>query len=73
VKLALKTKLDVTRLSGEEMQTEFGLEYGIVNPFTIYTAFHSNRVLQVFDNTIFQNILPPYTMMTNSGDLTWAG
>jgi len=72
VKLALKTKFDVTRLSGEEMQAEFGLEYGIVNPFTIYTTFHSNSVVQVFDTTIFENILPPYTMMTNSGDLTWA-
>lgn len=70
-KMALNAKSDVTRLEGEEMQNEFGLEYGTVNPFTVDNVVHLDNVVQIFDKTTLESLIPPYTMMTNSGDLTW--
>jgi aspartate racemase len=58
-------------LADKEMAEYFGLEYGTVNPFTIDPHLLSLPVLQIFDDSIFINKLPPYTMMTNAGDLQW--
>ncbi len=71
VKAVLNSKAEITRISSDEMNNRFGLEYGTVNPFMVSSAIHSNKIIQIFDGTVFNDLLPPYTMMTNAGDLSW--
>lgn len=52
----------------EELEAEFGLAKGLVNPFTMARR---GGVRQLFDRTVVQPFFPPYTMMTNLGDLEW--
>lgn len=72
LKKLLNSELGVERLSRSELSELFSLEYGRVNPFTLDPLFLGLPILQVFDNDVLENRLPPYTMMTNAGDLTFA-
>ena len=71
IQLLLNAKSKVERLTDDEMAEYFGLEYGTVNPFTLDPHFLTLPVLQIFDESIFVSKYPPYTMMTNAGDLHW--
>lgn len=57
------------RLPEQDLQNTFGLQYGIVNP--LISIQHEN-ILQIFDTATQQELLPPYTMMTNAGHFEWA-
>jgi len=72
IKRALRAMKEVNKLSNEELKNVFHLGYGLVNPFTLNPLFSDPPILQVFDKSLSINIIPPYTMMTNAGDLTWA-
>jgi len=72
IKRVLNAKGEVHRLTDEELANLFELDYGVVNPFTLDPLFLNTPLLQVFDRSIEENHIPPYTMMTNAGDLTWA-
>lgn len=69
------TKLDAvlgrptSRVHSAELEREFGLRYGMVNP--VFFARHP-EVLQIFDPSVLERFFPPYTMMTNIGDLETA-
>jgi aspartate/glutamate racemase/prolyl-tRNA editing enzyme YbaK/EbsC (Cys-tRNA(Pro) deacylase) len=56
------------RLTPTELLELFGAEKGLVNPFALAVR---GGVQQVFDVTVAQRYFPPYTMMTNIGDLTY--
>jgi len=56
------------RLPEGELQEVFGLQYGIVNPLI---SIQHEDILQVFDEATQQDLLPPYTMMTNAGHFEW--
>ena len=56
------------RISAAELQDEFGLEYGVINPLL---AIRRPDLLQVFDQTVLNTYQPPYTMMTNAGHFEW--
>lgn len=57
------------RVDADELESEFGLRYGMVNPVSFA---HFPEVLQIFDPSVFERFFPPYTMMTNIGDLETA-
>jgi aspartate/glutamate racemase len=57
----------VERVGEQELQ-QFGMGYGTVTPFAL--ARHP-EVAQVFDVSVFERYLPPYTMMTNLGHLEY--
>jgi len=65
------------RLGDEELR-QFGLAYGLVNPFETWEPNEidgralQSRVLQVFDYDLLAPLGTPGTVMTNAGDLTWA-
>jgi aspartate/glutamate racemase/prolyl-tRNA editing enzyme YbaK/EbsC (Cys-tRNA(Pro) deacylase) len=63
----LKATRPLARLSGDELEREFHCTYGTVNPFGA-----PGRFVQVFDDDVLTRYTPPYTMMTNAGDHTWA-
>lgn len=56
------------RLTPDELVRVFGAEKGLVNPFALAVR---GGVQQVFDETLTLQYFPPYTMMTNMGDLTY--
>jgi aspartate racemase len=58
----------VTWLAAEELSTEFGMAYGLVNPFLLDGRAD---VIQLFDQDVLSRRLSPYTMMTNAGDPAW--
>lgn len=60
------------RLTKVELADLFGLDYGVVNPFSLDPLFFVSPIYQVFDKSVLTILKPPYTMMTNAGDLTWA-
>lgn len=57
----------LARLSADELEREFQCTYGTVNPFG-----STGRFVQVFDEDVLSRYTPPFTMMTNAGDHTWA-
>jgi aspartate/glutamate racemase len=56
------------RLFPDELLGLFGAEKGLVNPVGLAMK---GGVQQVFDETVTRRYFPPYTMMTNIGDLTY--
>lgn len=60
---------EFTRLSKEELNNQFKLEYGLVNPFILAKRFP--KIEQYFDHSVFKEFFPPYTMMTNAGHHNW--
>lgn len=50
----------------EKELKKLNLFYGWISPFI---SIKNWKILQFFDKTIFEKYLPPYTMMTNAGDL----
>ena len=56
----------IARLSHAELNRA-GAAYGTVNPFTA-----PDGCIQVFDEGVLRPYTPPYTMMTNAGEDTWA-
>lgn len=54
------------RVDVGEVEAEFGLQYGMINPLSF---IGDHRVVQVFDAGVLQRYFPPYTMMTNLGSL----
>lgn len=68
----LHSQNETQRLTLEELGDIFKMEYGLVNPFNLDPRFLKTDVLQVFDSSLRENHRPPYTMMTNAGDVTWA-
>ncbi|MCK5058887.1 MAG: aspartate/glutamate racemase family protein [Candidatus Aminicenantes bacterium] len=72
VKKVLRARREVNKLENDELADIFHMDYGLVNPFTLDPLFWETPILQVFDKSLTINNLPPYTMMTNAGDLTWA-
>ena len=63
---------ELTKIPEEELDAVFGMEYGRVNPFLLSLDFEGTHNIQLFDKSLLSNEQPPYTMMTNAGDLTWA-
>jgi len=61
-------KRPLARLSPEELNRIFYSEYGTVTPFVNMKKIR----YQLFDESLLQSNYPPYTMMTNAGDHTWA-
>lgn len=57
----------LARLSSEELAMEFATSYGTVNPFS-----EAARFIQVFDEDVLSHYTPPFSMMTNAGEHTWA-
>jgi aspartate racemase len=55
------------RLCPEELKNEFGLEFGLVNPFSGIPE----DILQIFDKSVFETYHAPFTMMTNAGHFEW--
>ena len=78
IEKALKAKAPLERLSPDKISA-LGVNYGLINPFTgaetvshdrgqmIYSPF-----VQVFDSDVILPPTVPPTMMTNTGDYTWA-
>lgn len=66
----------VERLPPAEL-TNFGLAYGLVNPFEQCQPYALDGrliqapILQVFDSDLLTPLGTPGTVMTNAGDLTW--
>jgi len=71
IKVKLQSESKIDRLTENELAQYFGFEYGTVNPFSLDPKFIRLPVQQLFDRSILENNLPPYTMMTNAGDLHW--
>lgn len=67
----LHLKSPIERLQIEDLAAIFNMEYGKVNPFTLDMFFFQTNILQLFDKKVFNNDLPPYTMMTNAGHLNY--
>lgn len=63
----LKASRPLARLSAEELSSEFGADYGTVNPFVMPSEF-----IHIFDEDILNQYTAPHTMMTNAGEHTWA-
>lgn len=57
------------RVDPDDLEQTFGLRYGMVNPVFFATQ---PAVLQIFDPSVLEPFFPPYTMMTNAGDLETA-
>ena len=55
------------RLCPEELKEEFGLEFGLVNPFIGIPE----DIMQIFDKSVFETYHAPFTMMTNAGHFEW--
>lgn len=51
----------------QQLSSEFGLERGTVTPFV---SLAGTPVRQLVDDSVLAEFYPPYTMMTNLGDLT---
>jgi aspartate/glutamate racemase len=62
----LGTTKRIARLSAEDLSRD-SAEYGTVNPFSEATEY-----IQVFDEDVLTQYMPPHTMMTNAGAHTWA-
>jgi aspartate/glutamate racemase/prolyl-tRNA editing enzyme YbaK/EbsC (Cys-tRNA(Pro) deacylase) len=60
---------EYTRLPKEALRSVFNCEYGLVNPFNFATDFPD--VEQIFDLSVMEDYFPPYTLMTNAGDMRW--
>jgi len=60
---------EVTRISLDELASDFGLQYGMVSPLVF---IDDERVRQLVDDTVLARFFPPYTLMTNTGDLKHA-
>lgn len=59
----------VRRLDETALFARFKMQYGTVTPFG-FAQYEG--VEQVFDRTLLEPFFPPYTMMTNCGDHTFA-
>ncbi len=66
----LQVNRPLARLAAEELERVFGCRYGTVNPFFPL----KENCVHIFDQGVNsrKESLPPHTMMTNAGDLTWA-
>ncbi len=62
----------IEKISENELFGLFKMARGKVNPFTLDPFFIKSELLQVFDKSLEEERIAPYTMMTNAGDLTWA-
>jgi len=56
------------RLGTTELSETFSAHKGLVNPFGLARR---GQIQQVFDESVVQRYFPPYTMMTNIGDLNY--
>ena len=72
VNRAINAQGNMERLTNGELLKLFSFDYGLVNPFSLDPLFLNTPILQVFEKSLELNIIPPYTMMTNAGDLKWA-
>ena len=57
-------KSEFHRIDAKELEEEFDLAYGIINPLI---SIQNQNILQIFDKTVLESYQPPYTMMTNAG------
>lgn len=55
------------RLDRNRLEEKINLKYGLINPFLDI----NEKVLHIFDSTVFKTYHAPYTMMTNAGDFNW--
>lgn len=63
----LDTSRRIAKMCHDELELTLNAGYGTVNPFNA-----PPDMIQVFDKNLFQSEIPPYTMMTNGGERTWA-
>ena len=63
----LRAERPLAKLATDELGNRYLSGYGTVNPFS-----EAARFVQVFDTEVLERLLVPYTMMTNSGEHTWA-
>ncbi len=61
---------EVNRIDGDELRA-LSLAKGLVNPFMDLNNPSGEPMLQVFDHGVFEDLMPPYTMMTNAGHFNW--
>ena len=60
---ALDIKEKPTKISEQELIQEFGMSYGEVTPFRL----SGEKVIHLFDRSVFSQHRPPFSMMTNAG------
>lgn len=70
IKLSDYLCADFRRLDISELSAGFDTEYGRVNPVGLFRAKPHMR--QVFDASLLEPCLPPFTMMTNLGSFYYA-
>jgi aspartate/glutamate racemase len=58
--------IDNIRIANQEEAGQFGVEYGLVNPFLA-----PKSMVHLFDRELGKSFGPPGTVMTNAGDRTW--
>lgn len=69
-KLLLGTE-SLEKVGEDELHQLFAMNYGIVNPFSTQLV-DGKSMHHFFGMSLRHALMPPYTMMTNAGDLTWA-
>lgn len=62
----LGMSIDNIRIATKEEASQFGAEYGLVNPFLV-----PKNIVHLFDRELGKDFGPPGTVMTNAGDRTW--
>ena len=67
-----RVPVELSRLEGEELHSELGMEFGTVNPILLEIR-SKGGIHQFFDESLLDPPAPcPGTMMTNAGEHTWA-
>jgi len=64
---------NLCKIDGDELNNKFDMEYGLVNPFCIEEKLEDcSKIFHIFDTSLTENFIPPYTMMTNAGSKSWS-
>jgi len=66
-RIMLGAERPLATMANDELRQRTGADYGTVNPFS-----EPRNFIHVFDRGVLAKLTPPYTMMTNAGDYTWA-